>query len=242
MNTWPCGTLCAVQGAPAFRWRSYATATVLLSVLPKSLLLRANHPLNLWLAFPALQLDPKVSPGARACRQVGSGQRWAVAERDPGAGSSSRCTAGKEKGREGPRTVSTALLCCSCFCGTAMCTELQTWLSRSRINRQPSCNQLNNIVFLATIKLWCNNLIHSLFKVDESNIFCNCALKWNKTLLAGASQISPFMNFDWFPWKHWHTPFSTRVHAWTKELLNEVAASSYPYAWQRDAFSSNVGG
>lgn len=124
---------------------------------------------------------------------------------------------------------------------TATCTELPNWLSQSGINRQPACNQLNNTVSLATMKLWCNNLIHSLFKVDESNIFCYCALKWNKTLLAGASQISPFMNFDWFPWKRWHTPFSTRVHAWTKELLNEVAESSYPYAWQRAAFSSNAG-
>lgn len=230
--------LCAVQGAPAFTWRSYAVATVLLSVLPKSLLLRANHPLNIWLTSPALQLDPKVSPGARACRQVGSGL-WLsrTLEQDPPC----FVQQAKRQEREGHGTVSTVLLCCSCFSGTVMCTELQTWLSQSRINRQPSCNQLNNIVFLATIKLWCNNLIHSLFKVDESNIFCYCALKWNKTLLAGASQISSSMNFDWFPWKHWHTPFSTRVHAWTKEQLNEVTASSYPYAWQRDAFSSNIG-
>ena len=159
----------------------------------------------------------------------------------PWAGSSLLYTAGRGREREGLGAVSVLLLCYSCLSSTVMCPELQSWLSQSRINRQPSCDQLNNIVFLATIKLWCNNLIHSLFKVDESNIFCYCALKWNKTLLAGASQISPFMNFDWFPWKHWYTPFSTKVHVWTKELLNEVAASSYPRAWQRDAFSSNIG-
>lgn len=142
--------------------------------------------------------------------------------------------------RGGFGAVSTVLLCCRCSRGTGMCMELWSWGLPSRMNRKPPCTQLDGVL-LATLKPWCNNLIRSLFQVDESDILCCWALEWNKTLLVGASQIGPFVDFDWFPWKHWQTPFSTRVHAWTKELLNEVTASSYPCAWQRDAFSSNTG-
>lgn len=130
---------------------------------------------------------------------------------------------GQERGGLG--TVSTVLLCCRCSRGTGMCRSCGAGVP-SRMSRQPACRQLDKVLSHHH-QTWCNNLIHSLLQVDESDIFCCWALKWNKTLLVGTRLTSPLMNFDWFPWKHWQTPFSTRVQAWTKELLNEVTASSH---------------
>lgn len=226
----PWGTLSAAQAVPAFPGRSYARATV----WQKSSL-EGTSPSKRVTDIPCAAAGSQIQPSSW-CLQAG-GER---AETGWGwAGPSLPWAAGKEPAEGRTR---------DCLCWAALLQQLRwhwdvppaTEPVVTMEERQPSRHQLNNVVFLATIELWCNNLIHSLSKVDESNIFCYCALKWNKTLLAGASQISPFMNFDWFPWKHWHTPFSTGVRAWTKELLNEAAASSCPYAWQRAAFSGNI--